>query len=336
MRAWQVTDTFSIEGLRLNPLSEPSPGPGQVVVAVKAVSLNYRDLLVVKGLYSKKLRLPLTICSDAVGEVIATGPSVGRVAPGDRVATCFMPGWLAGPVTETGARSASGAFAPGVLAERLLFPEDALVKLPAYLSWEEASCLPCAAVTAWNALVVLGQLKQGDTVLILGTGGVSLFALQLALASGARVIATTSSDAKAACLTGLGAHAVVNYSTTPDWDEAVRKLTGGVGVDHVVEIGGSATIGRSIRATRLGGTISLIGNRATGAADVNLTTALMKAIRIQGVFVGSREMFESMNRSLELHRIQPVIDTVFDFEGAADALRHLDSGAHFGKVCIRS
>jgi len=333
MRAWQLAGTYSIDGLALSEGPDPVPGPGQVAVAVKAVSLNFRDLLVVKGLYSRKLALPLTICSDGAGEVSAVGEGVTRFKPGDRVAGIFMQSWIAGQPDEAKARSAMGAFYPGILAEKVVLHEDGLVSIPPHLSWAEAATLPCTGVTAWNALVRMGGIKAGDTVLTLGSGGVSLFALQLARAAGARVIATTSSDAKGARLRELGASDVINYNATPDWEEAVRKLTGG-GVDFVVEIGGAATINKSIRAARIGGFVALIGNRAEGQADVNLTAALMKSIRIQGVFVGSREMFEELNRALTLHQIHPVIDSTFPFEQAQDALRRLQSGAHFGKVVI--
>ena len=335
MRAWQLTDTFSIDGLRLNTLPDPAtPGPGQVTVKVKAVSLNFRDLLVVKGLYTRKLPLPLTICSDAAGEVTAVGASVTRVKTGDRVCGIFMPQWIAGPCTDAGSRSALGAFWQGVLAEQVVMSEEAVVKTPAHLSDVEAATLPCAAVTAWNALLT-GGLKAGDTVLVQGTGGVSIFALQLARAAGARVVATTSSDAKAARLTELGAAAVVNYKTAPEWDDAARKAVGGA-VDQVIEIGGAGTFNRSLRAARMGGYIALIGNRAdaAGADPVNLTTALMKGLRIQGIFVGSREMFEAMNRAIELHQIRPVVDRAFGFDEAREALRYFEGGAHFGKVVI--
>lgn len=335
MRAWQITDTFSIDGLKLNTPPDPQPGPGQIVMRVKAVSLNFRDLLVVKGLYTKKLPLPLTICSDAAGEVTAVGAGVSRVKAGDRVCGIFMPQWLAGPCTDAGSRSAMGAFWQGVLAERIVLSEEAVVKTPSHLSDTEAATLPCAAVTAWNALTT-GGLKAGDTVLVQGTGGVSIFALQLARAAGARVVATTSSDEKAARLTELGAAAVINYKTTPEWDDAARKAVGGGAVDQVIEIGGAGTFNRSLRVARMGGYVALIGNRAdpTGADPVNLTTALMKGLRVQGIFVGSREMFEAMNRAIDLHKIRPVVDRVFGFDEALEALRYFESGAHFGKVVI--
>jgi NADPH:quinone reductase-like Zn-dependent oxidoreductase len=334
MQAWQLQGSFGIEHLQLNDVNPGEPAPGYVAVRVHAVSLNYRDLLVVKGLYSRKVPLPLTICSDAAGEVVATGAGVTRFRVGDRVAGIFMQSWLAGELDDAKARSAMGAFFPGVLARQINLHEDGLVAIPGHLSYQEAATLPCAAVTAWNALFEQGRLRAGDSVLIQGSGGVSIAALQFAVAAGARVIATSSSEQKLERMRALGAHHTINYLAQPAWEEAARKFTGNRGVDHVVEIGGAATIGKSIRAARMGGSIYLIGNRAEGAADINLTAALMKAVRIQGVFVGSREMFEAMNRAIELHRIVPVVDRVFPFLEAPAALRYFDSAAHFGKVVI--
>jgi len=335
MQAWQINGSFSVDGLQLNQVAASEPGPGEVVVKVKAVSLNFRDLLVVKGLYSKKVPQPLTICSDAAGEVSAVGSGVTRVKLGDRVAGIFMQSWIAGEPNEAKAKSAMGAFFQGVLADEVKLHEDGLVTVPGHLSDEEAATLPCAAVTAWNALFTQGRLQAGESVLVQGSGGVSIFALQFAAAAGARVIATSSSDAKLERMQSMGAHHTVNYVTQPDWEEFARKATGGRGVDHIVEIGGPATIGKSIRAARMGGSIYLIGNRAEGAADVNLTAALMKSVRIQGVFVGSREMFEAMNRAIELHRIRPAVDRAFSMEEGREALRYSESGQHFGKVVIR-
>ncbi|MCC6589032.1 MAG: NAD(P)-dependent alcohol dehydrogenase [Bryobacterales bacterium] len=335
MRSWQVDGSFSIDGLKINDSPGLTPEHGEVVIQVKAVSLNFRDLLVVKGLYSKKIPQPLTICSDAAGTVAAVGPGVTRFKIGDRVMGIFMQSWISGEPNEAKARSAMGAFFQGVLAEQVKLSEDGLVAIPGHLTDEEASTLPCAAVTAWNALFDQGHLQTGDTVLVQGSGGVSVFALQFAAAAGARVIATTSSDVKAERLRKLGANHTINYITHPDWEEAARKLTAGRGVDHIVEIGGAATIGKSIRAARMGGSIYLIGNRAEGQADVNLTAALMKAIRIQGIFVGSRQMFEAMNRVIDFHKICPVVDRVFSFDEAREALRHFETGSHFGKVVIR-
>ncbi|MBM3812446.1 MAG: NAD(P)-dependent alcohol dehydrogenase [Acidimicrobiia bacterium] len=335
MRALQLTGGFGLDHLQLNELPEPSPGPGQVLIRVRAVSLNYRDLLVAKGLYSKKLPLPLTICSDAAGEVIAVGAGVTRVKEGDRVAAIFMQGWLSGEPSEAKARTALGAAAPGVLCERLLLQEEGVVHVPEHLSWEEAATLPCAGVTAWHALMVKGGLKCGDTVLTLGTGGVSLFAVQFAHMAGARIISTSSQDEKLERLEELGAHETINYTTDPDWEETVRKLTPG-GVDHVVEVGGAGTLPQSVRATRMGGKIHLIGNLATkeGATECNPLPAMMKGITIHGIFVGSRDMFEEMARAVEVHQMRPVVDHIFPFEQSADALRHMEQGGHFGKICI--
>jgi NADPH:quinone reductase-like Zn-dependent oxidoreductase len=333
MRAWQVTDTFSIDGLKQNEYPDPEPGPGQILLRVNAVSLNFRDLLVTKGLYTRKLPLPLTICSDAAGEVAAVGAGVSRVKVGDRVCGIFMPRWLAGMCTDSAARSALGAFEQGVLADRVVMSEEAVVRTPAHLSDTEAATLPCAAVTAWNALVHQGGLQAGETVLVQGTGGVSVIALQLAKAAGARVVATTSSEAKAERLRALGAAVVVNYTETPEWVDAVRKAAGPV--DQVIEIGGAGTFNRSLKVVKMGGYVALIGNRAAPSTDApNLTTALMKSVRVQGVFVGSREMFEAMNRAISLHGIQPVVDKVFSFDEARAALNYFESGAHFGKVVV--
>jgi NADPH:quinone reductase-like Zn-dependent oxidoreductase len=304
-----------------------------VLIKTRAVSLNFRDLLVVKGDYSRKLPLPLTPCSDCAGEVAAIGPGVTRVKVGDRVAGAFMQTWIDGEVTESKAKSALGAAIPGVLAESVVLHQDGLVHIPAHLSFEEGAALPCAAVTAWHALITKGGLKPGDTVVTLGSGGVSLFALQFAKLTGARVISTSSSEEKLARLRSLGADEGINYKTTPDWDKGVRQLTG-AGADHIVEVGGSGTLPQSFKAVRMAGVISLIGNVA-GHGDVNPVPLLMKNVRMQGIFVGSRAMFEAMNRAISDHKLHPVIDHVFPFDQAREAMRHMESGAHFGKVCIK-
>jgi NADPH:quinone reductase-like Zn-dependent oxidoreductase len=334
MRAHQIDTEFGLDNLHCNEIPHRSPGPREAAIRVKAVSLNFRDLLVVSGLYNKKVPRPLTICSDACGEVVEVGPEVKRVKVGDRVCIAFMPDWISGEVDEGKARTALGAFSQGVLAERVVFSEDALVRVPDHLTDEEAATLPCAAVTAWNALFFRGNCQPGHSVLVLGTGGVSLFALQFALAAGARVIATTSSAAKAERLRGLGAHHVINYNETADWDDAARKAAGG-GIDHVIEVGGAPTLPKSIRAARMGGNVYLIGNRASGPAEVNPIPAFMKSLRLQGVFVGSREMFEAMNRAIAANQIRPCVDRVFPFEQAVEALRYFETGQHFGKVVIR-
>lgn len=335
MKAYAIQDHFGIDSLRPIERPEPKPGPGQVLVRMKAFSLNYRDLMMVKGQYNPKLRLPFVPFSDGAGVVAALGDGVTRVKVGDRVAGCFMQRWIEGEVTEAKAKSALGGAIEGVLAEQVVFHEDGLVRVPEHLSDEEAATLPCAAMTAWHALVVQGQVKAGDTVLIQGTGGVSLFALQFARMHGARVIATSSSDDKLARVRQLGASDGINYRTTPDWEEKVRELTGNVGVDHVVEVGGAGTLGKSLRAVRVDGRIALIGVLSGGGGTVNPLPILMKNVRVQGIFVGSRVMFEAMNRAIALHHLKPILDRVFALDEVRDALRYLESAAHFGKICVR-
>jgi NADPH:quinone reductase-like Zn-dependent oxidoreductase len=334
MRAYRFHDFGGPGALRREDLPDPKPGPGEALVRIRAASLNYRDLLVAKGIYGRNLPLPLIPLSDGAGEVVEVGPGVSRVRPGDRVAAAFMVGWIDGGPSEAKAKSALGGAIDGVLAEARAFPQDGLVPIPEHLSYEEASTLPCAAVTAWHALMVGRGLHPGETVLVQGTGGVSLFALQFARLAGARVIATSSRDDKLARARQLGASAGINYKAQPDWDAEARALTGGVGVDHVVEVGGAGTLGKSFRAARIGGRISVIGV-LSGAGDVGFVPILMKNLEVQGIFVGSRVMFEAMNRAITLHQLRPVVDRVFDFEQATDALNYLESGVHFGKVVIR-
>jgi len=334
MRAFEIQNKFGLEALTLTERPEPRPGPGQVLVQMRAFSLNYRDLLVVKGLYNPKLHLPIVPLSDGVGRVADVGPGVTRVKTGDRVAGIWMQKWVAGELTEAKARSALGGGGDGVLAEQVVFDQDGVVHVPEHLTDEEAATLPCAAVTAWHALVTEGGIKAGDTVLTQGTGGVSLFALQFARMAGARVIATSSSDDKLARVRALGASDGINYKATPEWDKRVRDLTGDVGVDHVVEVGGAGTLARSLRAVRAAGRVSLIGILTGGSGEVNPLPLLMKNIRLQGILVGSRDMFEAMNRAIALHNMRPVLDRVFAFEKVPEALRYMESGAHFGKIAI--
>jgi len=334
MKVFEVRNSFSIDNLVSSERPEPSPGNGQAVVKVRAVSLNYRDLLIVKGLYNPKIPLPLVPFSDGSGDVVAVGEGVTRVKVGDRVAGIFMQTWLAGEVTEARAKSALGGGTSGMLAEYVLLHEDGLVHVPVHLAYEEAATLPCAAVTAWHATIE-SSLKPGESVLLLGTGGVSLFALQFALMTGARVIITSRSDEKLKRATDLGATDGINYQSVPDWGDRVRKLTNGTGVDLVVEVGGAGTLPQSLRAVRMGGRISLIGVLSGSEGEINPRSITMKKIRLQGIFVGSRDMFEAMNHAVSLHQIHPVIDRIFPFEDARDALRYMESGAHFGKICIK-
>ena len=334
LRSWRFEDTVRLENLKTVELSEPVPGPGEALVQVRACSLNFRDLTVARGGYGRAVKVPLVPLSDGAGEVLAIGPGVTRVKPGDRVAAIFMQRWLDGDVDDLKSASALGGAIDGMLAERVCLSADGLVRFPDHLAFEEAAALPCAAVTAWNALFRSGRLRPGESVLIQGTGGVSVFALQFAKMAGARVIATSGSDAKIERLRAMGADETINYKTTPEWDKRVRELTGGAGVDHVVEVGGAGTLPLSIRAVRRAGHIALIGV-LSGAGEIDPRLILLKAIRVQGILVGSREMFEEMNRAIGLSGLRPVVGRVFGFEEAADALRYLESGAHFGKVCIR-
>lgn len=332
MRAYEVQAGFGFDNLKIVDRPTPKPGPGQVRVAMKAWSLNYRDLLVVSGAYNPRMKLPIVPLSDGAGEVVEVGSGVTRVKPGDRVAGCFMQRWIAGAVTDEIARSALGGAIDGVLAEEVIFEEQGVTPFPEHLSFEEASTLPCAGLTAWHALVNSGNVKAGDTVLVQGTGGVSMFALQFAAMHGARVIVTSSSDAKLSKARQNGAAETINYKSTPEWGKKALELTGGV--DHVIEVGGAGTLDQSLRAVRPMGHVALIGVLAGGQA-FNWVPILMKSIRMQGIFVGSREMFEAMNRAIGFHRLKPIIDRTFDFTAAREAMEYMKSGAHFGKVVIR-
>jgi NADPH:quinone reductase-like Zn-dependent oxidoreductase len=332
MKAYEITETHGIDGLKVADRPTPKPGYGEVLVRVRATSLNYRDLATVKG-HVQGLKLPRIPLSDGAGDVAEVGSGVTRVKRGDRVAGIFMQAWLAGPPIDAYWRSALGGAIDGMLAEYVVLNQDGLVHVPGYMTYEEAAALPCAGVTSWNGLVTAGHVKSGDTVLVMGTGGVSIFALQFARMHGARVIATSSSDAKLARLTAMGASDVINYKTTPQWEARVLELTNGRGVDHVVEIGGGGTLAKSLKAVCAGGRISLIGILA-GNTDVNPMPVLFKSVDLKGIAVGSREMFEEMNRAMEVNGVHPVIDRTFAFEQAREAYRYLESGAHFGKVCI--
>ncbi|MDV2995800.1 MAG: alcohol dehydrogenase [Chroococcidiopsis sp. SAG 2025] len=335
MKAYEIqNDKSGLDALTLVERPQPQPKAGQVLVKIKAASLNYRDLLVAKGAYGAKSLKPIVPLSDGAGEVVAVGEGVTRVQVGDRVAGIFMQTFISGELTAEKANSALGGAINGVLAEYVVFDEQGVVKIPAHLSYEEAATLPCAAVTAWNAMIAEGQLKAGDTVLLQGTGGVSLFGLQFAKMMGARVILTSSSDEKLDRAIQLGADVGINYKTTSDWDEKVEKLTDGRGVDLVVEVGGSGTLSKSLRAVGYGGKVAMIGVLTGIAGDVSTGSILFKHIRVQGIYVGSRDLFEDMNRSISLHQMKPIIDRVFPFHEAKAALAYLESGAHFGKVCI--
>ena len=334
MKAYEI-QAFGFENLKLVDRPEPQAGPGEVLLKMRAWSLNFRDLMVAKGHYNPKLKMPAVPLSDGVGEVVQVGAGVSRVKVGDRVAGCFMTKWICGAIDEAKARSALGGGGPtGMLAEYVAISEEGVVQVPAHLSDEQAATLPCAAVTAWHALVPEGHVKAGDTVLVQGTGGVSMFALQFAAMHGAKVIATSSSDEKLSKALQLGAAEGINYKSLPEWDKRTLELTGGRGVDFVIEVGGAGTLPQSMKAVRSGGQISLIGV-LTGGGQVNPMPILMRGIRVQGIFVGSRDMFEAMNRAIAQHQMQPVVDRVFPFAEAVEAYRYMESGAHFGKVAIK-
>ncbi|BDU72983.1 zinc-dependent alcohol dehydrogenase family protein [Mesoterricola silvestris] len=334
MKAYEYS-ALGLENLTLVERAEPRPGPREVQVRFHAASLNYRDLLFGLGSYNPNPRLPAIPGSDGAGEVTAVGEGVTRWKVGDRVCPSFMQAWVDGTLTPALQRSALGAGdRDGVLREFGVFSEEGLSAIPEHLSYEEAATLPCAALTAWNALVEVGGIKAGDTILTLGTGGVSLFALQLAKLHGARVIATSSSDAKLERARQLGADATINYAATPDWDKEVLRLTGKRGVDHVVEVGGAGTLPRSINAARFGGLVTVIGVLAQGGG-LDPMRILMRGLRLQGVFVGSRRMFEDMARAVALAGLRPVVDQVFAFGEVPEALARLRSGSHFGKIVIR-
>ena len=336
MRAYVVPrGGRTIDQLRRVERPDPEPGPGEVAVRVRAASINSRDQAVVNGTYfGGPVSRDLIPLSDGAGEVTHVGPGVTRVQPGDRVAGVFAQVPPGGPPFAT--RAPLGSPLDGMLAERVVLYEDGVVPIPAGLSYEQAACLPCAAVTAWHALMRAGRaIRPGDSVLVLGTGGVSMFALQFARAAGARVVATSSSDEKLARALAHGAADGINYVRTPAWDEEVLKRTGGRGVDCVVEVGGAGTLTRSFTTLTDGGKVVLIGVLTGRGGEINPYILMRKHGSLHGIFVGDRQMFEEMNRAIELHGITPIIDRVFPFEEAVDAFRYQASGQFVGKVVIR-
>lgn len=326
MKRWQVPEWGRLERVEVDPVPV---GPGQVRVGLRAVALNYRDLRMVDGQYDPRIPLPMVPVSDGVGEVLEVGEGAGAQV-GERVCLTFSPTWLSGPPDWDAVRQTRGGAVPGVLAEEVVVGAHELVRPPEHLTDEEAATLPCAALTAWSALE---GIAPGETVLTLGSGGVSIFALQLARLAGARVIATTSSEAKAARLRALGADLVLRYDQDERWGRAARRATE-AGVDRVVEVGGAGTLAQSLDAVRPGGTVSLVGVVAGGQEPLAVFPVFMKAVRVQGIFVGSRAQFQAMNRAIGLHGLRPVIDRVFPFDEAPAAFAHQRSGTHVGKVVI--
>lgn len=333
MQQWQIP-SFGVDALQLVEGDEPAPGAGEVLVRVHALSLNYRDLMVVEGRYNPKLRMPRVPCSDGAGEVIAVGEGVTQWKPGDRVAGIFMQNWLEGAPDATKVKGALGGDIDGMAATAVVLAESGLVRIPEHLSYEEAATLPCAAVTAWNALFTASATKPGQTVLIEGTGGVSIFALQLAKLAGARVLGISSSDAKLEHAKALGLDAGLNYRTAPDWEKWALEQTNGEGVDLVVEVGGSGTLPRAVKAVRPWGVVAQIGVLTGATEPLDVRPILSRQIRIHGVYVGSRADFSAMNAAIAEAQLKPVTDRVFAFEDFPAALRHMEGASHFGKIVV--
>jgi NADPH:quinone reductase-like Zn-dependent oxidoreductase len=337
MKVMQIEEDWSPDNIRMADRPRPEPGRGEALIRMEAASVNYRDVVVTRRGYGRRGgQLPLVPLSDGAGRVVEVGPEVTRVAIGDLVCPIFNQRWIAGPLKEEYWPGTLGGPHDGVMQEFMVLREDGLVRAPRHLTALQAATLPCAAVTAWNAIVVQGGVKAGDVVLVQGTGGVSLFALVFAKLHGARVLATSSSDAKLEQVRAMGADHLVNYRTTPAWDKVAREVTGGTGVDLVVEVGGAGTLETSVRAVRVSGTVSLIGVLSGLSGSVNLGPVVTQNIRLQGVTVGGRDVFQDMVRAMESHRVEPPIDDqVFAFAEVGRAIKALPEGRHFGKVCIR-
>jgi NADPH:quinone reductase-like Zn-dependent oxidoreductase len=334
MKAWQIQHRGSLDGMRMVDLPDPKPRPGEVLVRIRAVSVNFRDLLATQ-IERPGWLTPLTPCSDGAGEVVAVGEGVTQWKRGDRVVSCFFQGWEAGRITREVMRTDLGGPLHGVLAEHVCLRESGLVPLPEYMTFEQAATLPCAAVTAWHALIEMGRLRAGECVLLLGTGGVSIFALQFAKLHGARVIITSSSNTKLKRAKELGADDVINYREFPDWQVRVHELTDKLGVDHVVEVGGWGTLEHSLESVRYGGNVYFLGVLTGFEGKANPWQVIVKAVSVRGLYVGSRQTFLAMNRALSEHRLQPVIDRVYEFDQAREAFALMESRAHFGKIVIR-
>ncbi len=335
MKAFELQGFSGLDDVKFVERDKPEAGPGQIVIRMKAASLNYRDLITVGGGYGSTVRTPLVPLSDGCGEVVEVGEGVLRVAVGDRVAPLFFQSWLSGGPAIEGLMSSLGGGLDGVAQEYMLLDQNGVTKVPDYLSDEQVACLPCAALTAWRGLVVEGGIKPGDRVLLLGTGGVSIFGLQIAKAAGAEVIITSSSDEKLARAKKLGADHTINYKDTPKWSSAVRDVTGFEGVDHVLEVGGPGTLKESMKSVKVGGHISIIGVVAMSDESLRIGAAVAGNMRLIGISVGSRKQFEDMNASFDLHRTEPVVDKVFAFGDLVPAMKHMQSGGHFGKIVVK-
>jgi NADPH:quinone reductase-like Zn-dependent oxidoreductase len=333
MRAYEIVSDCGVDALALNQRQASQPGKGEILVALRASAINYRDLSTIEDPVPRGIGFPRIPNSDGAGEVIAVGAGVTRFKTGDRVAGCFFQNWSDGRISAAAMASAMGGPIDGILAEQALLNETGTVHIPDHMSYQEGATLPCAGVTAWNCLVEQGGLKAGNTALFLGTGGVSIFGLQIAKMMGARAIITSSSDEKLERARSLGADELINYRQTPEWQARVLEMTNGAGVDVTIETGGGGTLEKTMEATRVGGTISLIGVLTGGT--INPTTVMRKSIRLQGVYVGSRRMFEDMNAAFALNQVHPVIDRVFDFEDARAAYHAMRAAGHFGKLVVK-
>ncbi|MFF2885866.1 NAD(P)-dependent alcohol dehydrogenase [Paenibacillus sp. NPDC057967] len=336
MKAYVIQGGFGLDHVTEADLPIPSPARGEVLIRMKAVSLNARDIGVIDGFYNPELCEPLVPVSDGVGEVIALGEHAVKFQIGERVSPIFTQSWRSGEATRENWITSLGSPLQGLLAEYVVLPEEGLVRVPEHLTDIEAATLPCAGVTAWHAIVEEGKVKAGDTVVVQGTGGVSLFALQFAKLQGAKVIVTSSSDAKLAQAKALGADHGINYKSNAEWDQAVLAYTEGRGADHIVDLGGGATLNRSISALKVGGQISIVGILSGASVEgLAIVPAILRRARLQAINVGSRDMFERMNAAIAHYELRPVVDTVYPFTQALAALGHLAKGSYFGKIAIQ-
>lgn len=335
MKAYELQESFGFDRLHLVDREDPEPDEDEVLVRIRAVSINFRDLMVIRGDYNPNQSLPLVPLSDGAGEVEAVGANVDRFEVGDRVIPIFAQDWTDGELTRSVRGSTLGSPLDGTLRQRAVFGAGGLVPVPDHLTLEQAATLPCAGLTAWNALTKYRRTTDEDTVLLQGTGGVSIFGLQFASALGARTVLTSSRDEKRERAEAMGADHTINYESTPDWDEAVREWTDGRGVDCVVEVGGAGTLQKSLSVTAPAGQISIIGVLSGGVGDLNILPILMKTLSLQGIFVGSRRDFEQLLSFLDEREIEPCVDRTFDFEALPEALEYVAEGQHVGKVVVR-
>jgi NADPH:quinone reductase-like Zn-dependent oxidoreductase len=334
MNVFELT-AFGLDNLRCAKCLAPEPGADEVMIRVRAVSLNYRDLLIAQGKYNPHMTLPRVPLSDGAGEVVSVGAEVTAWKPGDRVVVPFFPAWIDGELSPAKAASALGGDVDGMLREFATVRADALLPIPPHFGFEQAATLPCAAVTAWNGLFVSGHLRPGQILLLQGTGGVSLFGLQFGKMAGATIILISSSDAKLESGRAMGAHHTINYRTEPEWEKRVLEITEGRGADLALEVGGAGTLSKTLRAMGYAGHVSLIGVLSGIAGEVQIGHILHKALTVRGIYVGSRAMFKAMNDAITRNRLEPIIDHVFSFDESPAAFRHLESAQHFGKIVIR-